>query len=148
MLQALYNFFSSFCAMNNKGKTGIKVKEPLMHSCTDQEGQRLWSSASVACVSCPGNPGSALWRFAGVNVHHFQAVLAAHSTTPVEFALALRHPADAGGVVAPPAAHHFTAVHATGGLVAHPTSCPKGPCKGNAAKVRRWILMKDSEHRK
>lgn len=114
----------------------------------NQERQRLWSSASAARASCPGYPASALWRFAGVNVHHFQAVLAAHSTTPVEFALTFCHPADAGGVVASPAAHHFTAVHATGGLVTHPASCPKGPCKGNAAKVRRRVLRKDSKHMK
>lgn len=105
-------------------------------------------AASVACASCPGNPASALWRLAGVNVHHFQAVLAPHSTAPVEFALAFCHPADAGGVVASPAAHHFTAVHATRGLVAHPTSCPKGPCKGNVPKVRRQTLRKNSKHMK
>lgn len=99
-------------------------------------------------ASCPGDPASGLRRFAGVNIYHFQAVLAAHSTTPVEFALTFRHSADAGGVVAPPAAHHFAAVHPAGGLVTNPTRCPEGPYRGNAGKVRRWILRTDGKHMK
>ena len=52
------------------------------------------------------------------------AVLAAHGAAPVELALALGGAADARRVVAPPAAHDLTAVHAAGRPVAHAPARP------------------------
>lgn len=87
-----------------------------------------------------------------MHVHSVLALLAAHGAAPVELALALRHPADARGVVASAAAHHLAAVHAAGRLVANPAGRPWGPCKGKAAEVTRksrgWVLREDREHTK
>lgn len=122
--------------MKDKSKTGIKVEKTLdLFPAWPRQGEGCGPDAS-----CPGDPASTFRCFAGVNIYHFQAVLAAHSTTPVEFALAFGHSADAGGVVASPAAHHLTAVHAAGGLVTNTTRCPEGPYEGKAGKVRRQIL--------
>lgn len=58
-------------------------------------------------------------RFTRVHIHSVLALLAAHSAAPVELALTLGDAGDAGGVVPPPAAHHFAAIRAAGDLVAH-----------------------------
>ena len=76
--------------------------------------------------SCGSRPVSTLRGLAGVHVQGLQAVLTAHSAAPVEFTLTLGHPCDAGGVVASSAAHDFTAVHSSGGQVAHTAGCTQG----------------------
>lgn len=132
--------------MKGEGKTSVNPAEA-------SEAFPVWTrQGSSTQTSCPGCPGSTLGRLAGVDIHHLQAVLAAHGAAPVELALALRHPADTRGVVASAAAHHLAAVHAAGRLVANPAGRPWGPCKGKAAEVtrksREWVLREDREHTK
>lgn len=88
--------------------------------------------------SCGSRPVGALRGLARMHVQGLQAVLAAHSTAPVELALTLGHPSDAGRVVASAAAHDFTAVHAPGGQVAHTAGCAQGAWKDREASLGRW----------
>lgn len=90
-----------------------------------QEGGRMPTSTG----SCGSRPVSALGGLARVHVQGLQAVLAAHGAAPVELTLALGHPGDAGGVIASPTAHDFTAVHASGSQVAHAACCTQGAWK-------------------
>lgn len=108
--------------------------------CNERQNWRKCSKGlgSIPCAdlhhtSCPGGPARSLGRLACVDVHLLQAVLAAHRAAPVELALAFGHPADTQRVVATAAAHHLTAVHAAGGLVAHPASRSWRACRGKAA---------------
>lgn len=107
--------------------------------CNERQNWRKCSKGlrSIPCAdqhhtSCPGGPARSLGRLARVDVHLLQAVLAAHRAAPVELALAFGHPADAQRVVATAAAHHLTAVHAAGRLVAHPAGRPRRACGGEA----------------
>lgn len=61
-----------------------------------------------------------MW-FTSVDVHRFLTVSALHSAAPFELAVAFGHAVYTGGVVPATAAHDLTAVHASGGLVAHPS---------------------------
>lgn len=88
--------------------------------------------------SCRRRPVGALRGLARVHVQGLQAVLAAHGTAPVELALALGHPRDAGRVVASAAAHDFAAVHAPGGQVAHAAGRAQGAWKDREASLGRW----------
>lgn len=88
--------------------------------------------------SCGRRPVGALRGLACVHVQGLQAVLAAHGTAPVELALALGHPRDAGRVIASATAHDFAAVHAPGGQVAHAAGRAQGAWKDREASLRRW----------
>lgn len=75
-----------------------------------------------------------------MHIQGLYAVLAAHGTAPVELALALGHPGDSGGVIASPAAHNFTAVHASGSQVAHTACGTQGACISVPDTVVRRVL--------
>lgn len=74
-----------------------------------------------------------------MHVQGLQAVLTADGTAPVELTLTLGHPCDVGGVVASPAAHDFTAVHASGGQVAHTSCCTQGAWKTSQGDVTEKV---------
>lgn len=61
---------------------------------------------------CSGlvQPLCLLGGLAGVDVHSVSALLASHSTAPVEFALTLGDPGNSSCVVASATAHDFTTV--------------------------------------
>lgn len=88
--------------------------------------------------SCGSRPVGALRGLARVHIQGLQAVLAAHSTAPVELTLALGHPGDAGGVIASPTAHDFAAVHASGSQVAHTACCTWGAWKTSQGVSLKW----------
>lgn len=73
-----------------------------------------------------------------MHINGVLALLAAHGAAPVELALALGDTRDAGGVIAPAAAHNLTAVRPTRQLMAHATRRPQGAC-GKEARVRYTV---------
>lgn len=75
-----------------------------------------------------------------MHIEGLQAVLTAHGAAPVELTLAFGHPGDSGGVIASPAAHDFTAVHASGSQVADTARCTQGACISVPDTVVRRIL--------
>lgn len=89
---------------------------------------RVLSVRASSDLSCLIQPLCVLGGFARVYVCHFMAFLAADDTAPVKLTFTLGHPHDAGGVIASATAHHFTAVHPTGGPVAHSACCTQRPC--------------------
>lgn len=76
-----------------------------------------------------------------MHIQGLQAVLTADGTAPVELTLTLGHSCDMGGVVASPAAHDFTAVHASGGQVAHTSCCTQGAWKISQGYVTKKVQV-------
>lgn len=57
--------------MKDKGKTGVEVEILDAFPAQIRKSKGCGPQASVAGASCPGDPASALWCFAGVNIYHF-----------------------------------------------------------------------------
>lgn len=100
----------------------------MQRSCAFESGGLKWRVREVSVCSGLIQPFCFLGGLASVDVHSVSALLAPHSTAPVEFALTLGDTGDSSGVIPSAAAHDLTAVCPFRCLAADSACSAQGAC--------------------
>lgn len=79
-------------------------------SCAFELGGLKWRDGEVSVCSGLFQPLCLLGGLASMDIHSVSALLASHSTAPVEFALTLSDTGDSSCVVPSATAHDFTTI--------------------------------------